>query len=283
MNRAPVPPAQRGRCRQSLPARPGVLARRGVLVRRRLRFLQRVSASWDRWRRRRGARVGAQCHPICDTVGSEARGDGSRGGGGEQGGERVPGRRRAAWARRTGAAGLVVLALAGCDNMKHQDNLRAERPTPQFANGTSAQLPPPNTVAHGAPAPDDPVATGLRHGALVTTLPVPLTRELLERGRERFEAYCSPCHGSDGYGRGIVVRRGFPSPPSYHDDRLRNAPIGHFYDVITHGYGAMYPYAERVTPSDRWAIAAYIRALQRSQHATLADVPADERSQLAAK
>jgi mono/diheme cytochrome c family protein len=179
--------------------------------------------------------------------------------------------------------GFALLALAGCDNMKHQPNLRPLEPTPHFASGTSAQQAPDHTVARGAAQPDDVTTTGIRDGSLVTALPVPLTRELLERGRERFEAYCAPCHGRDGYGRGIVVRRGFPAPPSYHDDRLRAVPIGHFYDVITHGYGAMYSYAERVTPADRWAIAAYIRALQRSQHAGLADVPPKERAQLVSK
>jgi mono/diheme cytochrome c family protein len=88
------------------------------------------------------------------------------------------------------------------------------------------------------------------------------------------------CHGADGYGRGIVVRRGFPAPPSYHDDRLRQTPDGHLFDVMTRGYGAMLPYADRLSPRDRWSIVAYIRALQRSQHASLADVPAEVRDAL---
>lgn len=178
------------------------------------------------------------------------------------------------------AAGVALwmLMVAGCDNMKRQPNLRPLEATDHFANGTAAQLPPAHTVARGSPAPRATLVTGVRNGALTDELPVPLTAELLARGRERFNAYCAPCHGEDGYGQGIVVRRGFPAPPSYHEDRLRRAPIGHFFDVITHGYGVMYPYADRVVVKDRWAIAAYIRALQRSQHATVADLPQSRES-----
>ena len=192
------------------------------------------------------------------------------------------GRQRRLPLRRLLAA-LALLALAACDNMEHQRNVRTLQPSSHLPQGASAQPPPAHTVAHGSARPDDVYTTGLLNGALTTELPVPLTRELLDRGRERFNIYCAICHGRDGYGRGIVVRRGFPSPPSYHEQRLRDAPIGHFFDVMTHGYGVMYSYADRVSVGDRWAIAAYIRALQRSQHATLADVPASQRGQLAIK
>jgi len=116
----------------------------------------------------------------------------------------------------------------------------------------------------------------------VTTLPFPITREALERGQERYEIFCSVCHGMTGYGDGIVARRGFnkPAPASYHQDRLRQAPVGHFFDVMTNGYGAMASYATQVEPRDRWAIAAYIRALQLSQNAKSADLPADARDKL---
>jgi mono/diheme cytochrome c family protein len=107
-----------------------------------------------------------------------------------------------------------------------------------------------------------------------------LTLALLERGRERFDIACAPCHGRDGGGKGVIVERGFPAPPAFVIDRLRAAPVQHFYDVITNGYGAMFPYANRVMPRDRWAIAAYIRALQASSDAKVADVPADKRPQL---
>jgi len=107
-----------------------------------------------------------------------------------------------------------------------------------------------------------------------------VTLALLQRGQARFRIYCTPCHSELGDGNGMVVQRGFPSPPSYHIDRLRDAPVQHFYDVMTNGYGAMYAFADRVQPEDRWAIAAYIRALQHSQHATLVDVPPDRRGAL---
>lgn len=100
-----------------------------------------------------------------------------------------------------------------------------------------------------------------------TSIPYPITMALLERGRERFGIYCEPCHSPLGDGDGIIARRGFPHPPSYHTQRLREAPDRHFYDVMTNGYGIMYSYADRVSPEDRWAIVAYIRALQRSQGA----------------
>jgi mono/diheme cytochrome c family protein len=103
-----------------------------------------------------------------------------------------------------------------------------------------------------------------------------MTQAVLARGRDRFDIYCAPCHSVVGDGDGMVARRGFPHPPSYHTDRLRKAPDEHFFDVITRGYGAMYPYADRLDPSDRWAVVAYIRALQLSQHATLADVPPEQ-------
>ena len=99
------------------------------------------------------------------------------------------------------------------------------------------------------------------------SMPYAITMPLLQRGRERFGIYCAPCHGELGDGEGMIAQRGFPHPPSYHIDRLRGAPDRHFYDVMTRGYGVMYPYADRVSPQDRWAIVAYIRALQLSQDA----------------
>ena len=111
-------------------------------------------------------------------------------------------------------------------------------------------------------------------------MPWPVNESVLARGRVQFMAICANCHGEDGYGRGIVVRRGFPQPPSYHEEKLRNAPVGHLYDVIANGYGAMYPYKSIVDVNDRWAIVAYIRALQRSQHAATGDVPMDQMTAL---
>jgi len=132
---------------------------------------------------------------------------------------------------------------------------------------------------HSAPG-DEGRFTGLTNGILVAQLPVKLTLPLLQRGQERYDIYCAVCHGATGDGQGEVVQRGYPAPPTYHSDRLRNAPIGHFYDVITNGYGVMYSYASRVEPDDRWAIASYIRALQLSQQAPVNDLSPDEKQKL---
>jgi mono/diheme cytochrome c family protein len=157
----------------------------------------------------------------------------------------------------------ACLAMVACDNMANQP----KRLPYQLPSGTAANwpaLPPPFTIARD----DLPVS------------PPSVTLALLERGQQRFDIYCAPCHSRVGDGHGMIVERGFPAPPSYMIDRLRQAPVQHFYDVITNGYGAMYPYAARVVPADRWAIAAYIRALQASGDARLADVPADQRQSL---
>ena len=176
---------------------------------------------------------------------------------------------------------LSGLAVAGCRRdmfiQPKSDPLAASH---FFSDGADSRPLPPHTVARGDGENDRVFYTGMAGTNLVTTFPFPITRAILERGRQRFEINCAPCHGETGEGNGIVVQRGFPAPPSYHIDRLRDAPVGHFFDVMTHGYGAMYPQAERVTPEDRWAIAAYIRALQLSRHASLADVPPDEIAKL---
>jgi mono/diheme cytochrome c family protein len=176
----------------------------------------------------------------------------------------------------------LALLLGACGNMKKQESLRADEPSEHLPRGTAAQPPPPHTVPHQAVRRDRVVATGEREGRLVSEIPLRVTPALLERGRERFTIYCAVCHGPDGYGRGIVVRRGFPAPPSYHDARLRSAPIGHFFRVMTSGFGLMSSYADRLSVEDRWAVAAYIRALQLSQHARLDDLAAAERARLPA-
>ncbi|MGH7029622.1 MAG: c-type cytochrome [Stellaceae bacterium] len=159
-------------------------------------------------------------------------------------------------------AGLC-LAVVACDNMANQPK-RLPFTLPYGAQANWPALPPPGIVARDeVPAPVPPV-----------------TLALIERGQQRFNIYCAPCHSRTGDGHGMIVQRGFPAPPSYDIARLREAPVQHFYDVITHGYGVMYPYAERVAPVDRWAIVAYIRALQASSDARLADVPADKRAVL---
>lgn len=185
---------------------------------------------------------------------------------------------------RAGAIGVVsLLALTGCKwNMEEQPKMLPDQPTPYFPQEPADRLPVPHTVQAGSFNDDPAFNTGMVNGALVTAFPVAVTPALVARGQEEFDINCSMCHGRDGYGAGIVVERGFPPPPSYHIDRLRQAPVGHFFDVITHGYGAMYPFGSRIEPADRWAIVAYIRALQYSQDAPAAQLTAQDRAKLEA-
>lgn len=174
----------------------------------------------------------------------------------------------------------AVLLLAGCHrDMRDQPRYEALEASDFFADGQSARLPVAGTVARGQLQEDEAFYTGKSQGQLVAEVPVEITRELLVRGQDRFTIFCAPCHARTGMGNGMIVERGFRKPPSYHIERLRNAPAGHFFDVMTHGFGAMPSYA-RIEPQDRWAIVAYIRVLQLSQHATLDDVPTAERSKL---
>jgi mono/diheme cytochrome c family protein len=176
---------------------------------------------------------------------------------------------------------LLCCALCSCRRgMVDQPHIKPLAEEKFFGNGSGARPIPAHTVARGHLDEDDAFFTGMAGGQLVAVLPVPLTRAVLDRGRERFEIYCSVCHGSTGDGNGMVVQRGFPRPPSLHDPRLREAPVGHFFDVIKNGYGVMYSYASRVEPKDRWAIIAYIRALQLSQRASPDDAPLAERAKL---
>ena len=196
---------------------------------------------------------------------------------------------------------LVLLPTPGCEkamqNMYQQDRYDPLEPSSLFADGRSSRTPPAESRAlrtgglaestggrrgETVPSPESarpvypilqPVPSS-RGAAPAETwvpdlagVPVPVTAATYRRGQERFDIFCAPCHGPTGEGDGMVVQRGFPAPPSYHTDRLRGAPDRHFYEVITQGYGAMYPYADRVSRRDRWAIVAYIRALQLSRHA----------------
>lgn len=168
---------------------------------------------------------------------------------------------------------LMVPSLAGCDQkMADQPRYDPLEKSSQFSDGMSARTPVPGTVPRDADL-----------APIKQAIPTPVTMEQLQRGRERFEIFCAPCHGRSGDGHGVVVRHGFPAPPSYHQDALRQAPDRHFYDVITNGYGAMYSYAARVPPADRWAIVAYIRALQVSRTVPVASLPADLRTRLQAE
>ncbi len=176
--------------------------------------------------------------------------------------------------------GVAALCLFGCGNMKKQRYARPLTPTPHLNGGTSAQLPPAHTVPHADARPDEAAASDSALSGRGNPQPPPLTAQLVERGRERFTIYCAVCHGDDGYGRGIVVRRGFPAPPSFHDPRLIAVPVSYIVEVITKGHGVMYSYADRVAPSDRWAIAAYVRTLQLSQRVPANALSADERGRI---
>ncbi|MGB6876210.1 MAG: cytochrome c [Candidatus Acidiferrales bacterium] len=179
------------------------------------------------------------------------------------------------------AAGLAMLFVAGCRlDMQVQPKYLPEKPTTFFSDGRSERPEIPGTVAHGHLHTDELMYEGTINGQPANEFPFSITAKDLACGQQRYNIYCSPCHGYDGSGRGMIVLRGFQQPPSYHIDRLRNAPVGHFFDVITDGFGNMYSYASRVSPEDRWRIAAYIRALQLSEHATVANVPPDDRASL---
>ena len=143
-----------------------------------------------------------------------------------------------------------------------------------YADRRSARPIIPTTVARGHLNADTYFYTGKIGSNDGEYLPFPVTPEVMTRGQQRFNIYCSPCHGEAGDGNGMIVQRGYKRPPSYHIERLRKAPIGYFFDVMTNGFGAMPDYSEQIAPADRWAIAAYIRALQLSQDATTADLPA---------
>lgn len=182
---------------------------------------------------------------------------------------------------------LLLLLAGGCErsmrDMYDQPRGRAYRSNPLFADGSGSRTPPPGTVAHARGASPD--SSSGRLGAeqaqrrlrdeAAPEQPYPVDEALLVRGRERFNVYCIPCHSPVGDGDGRVVRRGFPAPPSYHSKRLREASDRHIFDVITQGYGIMVPYADRIAPADRWAIVAYVRALQLSQHARIDRLPPD--------
>jgi len=185
---------------------------------------------------------------------------------------------------------MVALAListgiaAGCrSDMQVQPRLNPMARDSFFPDDRSARPVIPDTVARGHLRLDEQLYTGKVNGVLADTFPFPITRQDLERGQERYNIYCTPCHGLAGDGQGMIVQRGFSPPPSYHIDRLRKAPVGYFFDVMTNGFGKMFSYASRVSPEDRWRIAAYIRALQLSQWAPVDDVPESARQQLAEK
>jgi mono/diheme cytochrome c family protein len=179
------------------------------------------------------------------------------------------------------AVGVLAATGAACrQDMHDQPKIKAYRESDFFGDRRGMRPIPEGTVARGFLQDDDLLYTGKVNGQPVDEFPFQVTRPVLERGHERFNIYCAPCHGRTGLGNGMVVQRGYKPPPSLHDDRIRQQAVGYYYDVMTNGFGAMPDYRAQVAPEDRWAIAAYIRALQYSQRATVNDVPEAKRTSL---
>ena len=182
------------------------------------------------------------------------------------------------------AAVLFALVSAACrQKMADQPSYRPLAASDFFDDGRASRPMVEGTVARGLLKDDEALYTGKTGAEFVTAFPYPVTRSVLARGRERYDIFCAPCHDRLGTGLGMVVRRGYPQPPSMHIDRLREAKPGYLFDVITRGFGRMPDHASQIPVRDRWAIVAYLRALQLSQKATLKDVPAAERSRLDAQ
>lgn len=178
------------------------------------------------------------------------------------------------------AVGMLLLTSCG-RNMYDQPRVNAFDASPYFADSSAMRQLPEGTVSRERGGLDPSFLTGMGPDGFLTELPVELTVDLLQRGKERFDIYCSPCHNYNGDGAGMVVAKGFPQPASFTGtQRLLDAPVGYFYNAITNGFGRMYSYAARVEPADRWAISAYVKALQLSQNAPVTDVPADILEQL---
>lgn len=178
---------------------------------------------------------------------------------------------------------LGAVLLAGCSRLDMQDQpkYKDQRPSEFFADGRSSRPELDGTIARGELREDLAYYDGKdTAGKDIDAFPLTVDKALLQRGQQRYDIYCAPCHGRLGNGMGMIVQRGFKQPPSYHIDRLRNAPVGHFYDVITNGYGAMLSYSQQIQVRDRWAIVAYIRALQYSQNANVNDLPAEARNRI---
>jgi mono/diheme cytochrome c family protein len=186
---------------------------------------------------------------------------------------------------RTNAITLALLAstaiLAGCrQDMHDAPRYEAFEASSTFADNRSSRTPPAGTVARGWLRDDEALYTGKINGVPVDEFPFPIGHDELARGQQRFNIYCTPCHGRLGDGQGMVVQRGLRQAASYHQDRLRQEKNGYFFDVITNGFGAMQGYAEQIPVRDRWLIVAYVRTLQLSQHASVNEVPADRRGAL---
>lgn len=177
--------------------------------------------------------------------------------------------------------GALIAFAAGCRrDMQDQPRYKPLSASRFFADGRSARPIPAGTIARDELNDTDLLHTGLTNGTFSTQFPVPITKQLLLRGQQRYNIYCTPCHGFLGDGNGMIAKRGFKWPANLHSDRLRNAPPGYLFQVVSNGYGAMPAYRHQIEPHDRWAILAYVRALQFSRNASIADASPQGRAQL---
>ncbi|MER3523710.1 MAG: quinol:cytochrome C oxidoreductase [Ignavibacteria bacterium] len=177
-------------------------------------------------------------------------------------------------------AGLMLLVFAGCNDMYDTGRIKPFERNAFFVDGSSARPIPEGTVARGQALVTDVLHTGTRDGKFVDAFPFAITDSVMRRGRDRYLTFCTPCHGRLGDGGGMIVQRGFPRPNSFHSDSVRARPAGYYFDVITNGFGRMYSYAPSIPIEDRWAIVAYIRALQLSQRAEVSALPEVDRTLL---
>ncbi len=179
------------------------------------------------------------------------------------------------------AGALIALALAGCrQDMHNQPKVKPLTKSDFFADGSSSRPLPAGTVARGYLRDDTAYYSGRIGDQFISDFPMPVTHQILQRGQERFNIFCSPCHSRLGDGRGMIVRRGYKQPPSFHEQRLRDQPPAYFFDVMTNGFATMPSYASQIPVEDRWAIAAYVRALQLSRSLHLADLTPSDRAAL---
>lgn len=179
---------------------------------------------------------------------------------------------------------LIAILLAGCHmDMWVQPKVLPQEKSDFFVDDMGSRKRLASTQQFSSTGVDSELTTYMGNGKLVETIPVPLTKDLLERGREQFQIFCRNCHGAAGDGQGMIAKRGLTLArpvASYHTDRLRQMPIGHFYDVMTNGFGVMFPFRDRIEPRDRWAIASYIRVLQRSQNVPATELTPQELAQM---
>ncbi len=175
---------------------------------------------------------------------------------------------------------IALTVLVGCNDMWDTGRIKPLERNAFFVDGSSVRPIPEGTVARGHAGTNDLLHTGKVGGTFAEAFPFAVTDSVMRRGRDRYNTFCTPCHGRLGDGGGMIVQRGFPRPNSFHSDSVRARPVGYYFDVITNGFGRMYSYAPSIPVEDRWAIVGYIRALQLSQHVPVAQLPEIDRNKI---